>query len=83
MSPHRPWLLATTHRRQASGRWGSGHQQIVRERHRLRKSDQVTAGQHVRLDTQPVPGHLLLEGGGEEAVTGADRDPDRHSPATP
>ena len=37
----------------------------------------MTAGQHVRLDPQPVPRHLLLEGGGEEAVIGPDRDADR------
>jgi hypothetical protein len=31
-------------------------QQILREPKRSRQRDQVAAGQHVRLDTQPIPG---------------------------
>ena len=38
----------------------------------------MTAGQHIRVDSQPFPRYPLLEGGREEAIVSAHRDPDRH-----
>ena len=53
-------------------------EQVAGQWRGLREGDQVTAGQHIRVDSQPFPRYPLLEGGREEAIVSAHRDPDRH-----
>src|SRR5450631_406604 len=52
-------------------------EQISRELKRSCQRDQVTAGQHVRLDAEPVPGERPLKLDGEEPVVRSDHDPNR------
>src|ERR1039457_5046154 len=55
----------------------SAGEQVAREGGRLGQRDQVAAGQHVSLTSEPVPRQRPLELDGEEPVVGSGHDPDR------
>src|SRR5277367_1995216 len=66
--------------RPAPNRWPSRPlhgDQVVGQRLWPGQGDEVTAGQHIRLQAQPLAGHLALELDREEPVIRAGHDPDR------
>ena len=80
------WVIGQRHRlKEAITSFGrspgapvrSDAEQVLREPKRPRQRDQVAAGQHVRLETEAIPGQCPLKLDGKEPVVRTHHDANR------